>query len=97
MLPDVGSMITESGFRIPRSSASSTIERAMRSLMLPPGLARSCLNHTSTRGSKRRLTRTWGVFPMVARMESYGMGRFLSGGRWIVGGIRAGCPAGSVR
>ena len=30
------------GVRMPRASASSIIESAMRSLMLPPGLARSC-------------------------------------------------------
>ena len=61
-------MITEPGPRIPRASASSIIERAIRSLMLPPGLARSCLSQTTTRGSKSRLTRTWGVRPIVSRI-----------------------------
>src|SRR5665811_2023759 len=70
VLPEVGSTTTEPGPRIPRASASWIIESAIRSLMLPPGLARSSLIQTSTRGSKRRLIRTWGVSPIVARMES---------------------------
>jgi hypothetical protein len=41
VLPDVGSMITLSFVSTPRRSASSIIARPMRSLMLPPGLARS--------------------------------------------------------
>ena len=69
VLPEVGSMITEPGPRIPRASASSIIASAIRSLMLPPGLARSSFAQTSTRGSKRRLIRTCGVLPMVARTE----------------------------
>ena len=67
MLPDVGSMITESGPRMPRASASSTIARPMRSLMLPPGFWRSILAHTDTRGSYSRLSLMWGVSPMVSR------------------------------
>ena len=51
MLPEVGSMTTEPGPRSPRASASSIIDSAMRSLMLPPGLARSSFIQTSTRGS----------------------------------------------
>ncbi len=70
VLPEVGSMTTEPGLSTPRSSASSIMARAMRSLMLPPGLARSSLDHTSMASSKSRLTRTCGVPPMVARMES---------------------------
>ena len=43
----------------PRRSASSTIESPMRSLIEPPGFARSAFIHTSTRGrsAKRRLMR----------------------------------------
>ena len=58
VLPEVGSMSTEPGPMIPAFSASSIIPRAIRSLMLPPGLTRSCLAQTVTRGSKRRLIRT---------------------------------------
>ncbi len=70
VLPDVGSMITESGPRTPRASASSIIARPMRSLMLPPGFWRSILAHTETRGSYSRLSLTWGVLPMVSRTLS---------------------------
>ncbi len=67
MLPEVGSMITESLVRIPLASASSIIATPMRSLMLPPGLARSIFVHTLTRGSNSLLIRTCGVLPTVSR------------------------------
>src|SRR3954451_18542320 len=69
VLPDVGSTITLSGPRMPRRSASSTMESPMRSLMLPPGFARSAFIHTSTRASKSRLRRMCGVPPIVSRIE----------------------------
>jgi hypothetical protein len=75
VLPLVGSMSTDPGPMRPSFSASSIIARAMRSLMLPPGFTRSCLTQTVTRGSKSRLMRTCGVWPMVSRMLSWGMGR----------------------
>ena len=50
VLPHVGSMITEPGPISPRDSASSTMASAIRSLMLPPGFARSSFIHTSTAG-----------------------------------------------
>ena len=42
----------------------------MRSLIEPPGFARSAFIHTSTcgRSAKRRLMRMWGVSPIVSRM-----------------------------
>ena len=40
-------MIVPPGFSTPRRSASSIIASAMRSLIEPPGLARSDLIHTS--------------------------------------------------
>ena len=67
VLPEVGSMMTLSFPSTPRRSASSIMERPIRSLMLPPGLARSSFIQTSRLG-KRRLRRTWGVLPMVSRM-----------------------------
>src|SRR5664280_1551789 len=70
VLPEVGSMTTEPGPRMPRRSASSVMESAIRSLMLAPGLARSSLTQTSTRGSKSRLIRRCGVSPIVARIVS---------------------------
>ena len=73
VFPEVGSMSTEPGPMVPAFSASSIIPRAMRSLMLPPGLTLSCLAQTVTRGSKSLLIRTCGVLPMVSRMLSYGM------------------------
>ena len=68
VFPDVGSMITLSFVSRPRCSASSIIVIAIRSLMLPPGFARSSFIHTSTRGSNRRCRRTCGVWPMVSRI-----------------------------
>jgi len=50
------------------ASASSIMASAIRSLMLPPGLARSSFIQTSTRGSNRRRILTWGVRPTVSRM-----------------------------
>lgn len=41
VFPDVGSMMTSPGFRIPCFSASSIILKAMRSFTLPPGLKNS--------------------------------------------------------
>ena len=46
MLPLVGSMIVAPGLRTPDFSAASTIERAMRSLTLPPGLKYSTFAST---------------------------------------------------
>src|SRR3954451_3310486 len=66
VLPDVGSMITESLLRMPRCSASSIMATPMRSLMLPPGFARSILVQTVTRGSNSLLLRTCGVLPPVS-------------------------------
>ena len=51
VLPEVGSMMTDSGPSTPRASASSTMDRAMRSLMEPPGLARSSFDQTEMAGS----------------------------------------------
>ena len=56
--------------RMTRRSASSIMASAIRSLMLAPGLARSSLTQTSTRGSKSRLIRRCGVSPIVARIVS---------------------------
>ena len=60
-------MIVPPGLSAPRRSASSTIDSAMRSLIEPPGLARSDLIHTSA-GPNRRLMRMCGVLPIVSRM-----------------------------
>ena len=46
-IAQVGSMIVPPGFSLPERSASSTIDSAIRSLIEAPGLARSCLIHTS--------------------------------------------------
>ena len=42
-LPDVGSMMVSPGLRRPLFSASSTVRRLTRSLMLPPALKNSHL------------------------------------------------------
>src|SRR6185503_16334564 len=61
-------MIVPPGLRAPLFSASSTIAMAIRSLIDPPGLARSCLIQTSARSPNRRLIRTVGVLPIVSRI-----------------------------
>ncbi len=71
VLPDVGSMIVPSGLSSPLASAASIIDSAMRSLIDPPGFARSDLVQTSAVGAisrNSRLTRICGVLPIVSRM-----------------------------
>jgi hypothetical protein len=67
VLPEVGSMMVPPGFSAPLASAASTMARAMRSLMEPPGLLRSDLIQTWASGPNRRLMRMCGVWPIVAR------------------------------
>src|SRR5690606_37611963 len=69
VLPEVGSTIVPPGSSTPLRSASSTIDRAILSLMEPPGLARSDLIQTSWSLPNRRLMRTCGVLPIVSRIE----------------------------
>ena len=52
VLPEVGSMIVPPLASLPLASASSTIDSAMRSLIDPPGLARSLLIHTFAPGAE---------------------------------------------
>src|SRR5689334_17292272 len=66
VLPEVGSTMVPPRTSLPLFSASSTIESAIRSLMEPPGLARSDLIQTSA-PLKRRARRMWGVLPIVSR------------------------------
>jgi hypothetical protein len=54
VFPEVGSMITLPGVSTPRRSASSIMDSAMRSLMLPAGLLRSSFIQTSQRSPKSR-------------------------------------------
>ena len=61
-------MIVPPGLSAPERSASSTIARAMRSLIEPPGLLRSDFTHTWWVAPNRRLMRMCGVRPMVSRM-----------------------------
>ena len=60
--------------RAATSRPSSTIASAMRSLIEPPGLARSLFTHTSWSGNMRA-RRMCGVLPMVARTLSAFMSR----------------------
>ena len=53
MLPDVGSMIVPPGLSLPVASASSIIDSAMRSLIEPPGFARSDLIQTLAAGAEQ--------------------------------------------
>jgi hypothetical protein len=68
VFPDVGSMIVPPGLSLPVASASSTIDSAMRSLIEPPGFARSDLIQTLALAPNRRMTRICGVLPIVSRM-----------------------------
>ena len=69
VLPLVGSTMVAPGLSWPAFSAASIIESAMRSLMLPPGLVRSALIHTSRPGN-RRSKRICGVRPMVSSTDA---------------------------
>ena len=67
VLPEVGSMMTEPGFRSPFASASSIMAFATRSLTLPAGFRYSSL--TSTVASRPSffsifVTSSSGVFPI---------------------------------
>jgi hypothetical protein len=70
VLPEVGSMITDSpGVIFPSRSAASIMESATRSLSEPPGLNCSHLQNTSAiPGSTRWRSRTSGVPPMRSSM-----------------------------
>ena len=59
-------MIVPPGCKAPLASAASTIDRAMRSLIEPPGLPRSDLIQTSAFGNIRA-SRMCGVPPIVSR------------------------------
>jgi len=79
VLPEVGSTMVPPGRRAPERSAASTIASAMRSLIEPPGLARSDLIQTCCASrampANSRPMRTCGVRPMVSRMFWAFMGR----------------------
>ena len=68
VLPDVGSITVSPGFSRPSSSACSIMASAIRSLMLPPGFARSSFIQTWAWFPNSRLIRRWGVPPMTSRM-----------------------------
>src|SRR5215510_7661554 len=80
VLPLVGSTMVEPGRSTPRRSASSTMDRAMRSFTLPAGLSDSILATTAAppaRGRRRR--RTIGVPPIRSSTESaIGLRMFLT-------------------
>ena len=70
MLPDVGSRIVWPGRMAPRSSASSIIARATRSLTEPVGLWDSSLAQMRTPGlGDSRLSSTSGVLPIACTMS----------------------------
>src|SRR4051812_24601067 len=93
VLPDVGSMIVPPGFSLPERSASSIIASAMRSLMDPPGLARSDFIHTSARSPNRRLMRMWGVLPIVSRILAAFKLALLNKGVAQIGWVEGFCKA----
>src|SRR5262245_45018562 len=80
VLPDVGSTIVPPGRSAPLCSAASTIAIAMRSLIDPPGFARSLFTQTFAPLPNSRLMRMCGVLPIVSRMLSARMG--VAGGRY---------------
>ena len=67
VLPEVGSMIVSPGRMAPRASASSIMERAVRSLIEPVGFMLSSFARIRTSGlGEMRFSSTSGVLPMVA-------------------------------
>src|SRR5438309_11426682 len=94
VLPEVGSMIVPPGLSFPERSASSIMARPMRSLIDPPGFARSDFIHTSARSPNRRLIRMCGVLPMVSRTFAaiIALALFCWGGTHI-GLVEAFCKA----
>ena len=90
VLPLVPSMMVPPGFSSPAFSASSTIFRAMRSLMLLPGLNVSTLARTVPGTSRVILFNfTNGVFPMVVRMFSWICIAAVKVGQWAQGAMWA--------
>jgi hypothetical protein len=70
VFPEVGSRIVWPGEIAPRSSASSIIARATRSLTDPVGLCDSSLAQSRTPGlGDRRRSSTNGVLPMAWTMS----------------------------
>src|SRR5947209_16338676 len=68
VFPEEGSIRVWPGFSVPSFSASSTMDRAMRSLMEPPGFCPSSLARMRTSGlGLRAVTSTSGVFPIRSR------------------------------
>src|SRR5512138_528703 len=92
VLPEVGSTIVPPGFKAPLRSAASIIDNAMRSLIEPPGLARSDLIHTSRSGPNRRLMRMCGVWPIVSRMLAAFKRLLRTGVREIIARVKRARP-----
>ena len=99
VFPLVGSQMIESGLSRPSRSAPSSMARATRSLMLPPGLRNSALPKIFS-----PFSRTNGVFPIRSRMLSVSMvmGRqsqqshpvvVAEGGKWRRAGSNRQPPA----
>src|SRR5829696_905456 len=72
VLPLVGSMIVAPGLSFPSRSAASIMASATRSLIEPPGLSASSLaTRVGVRSLPSRESRTRGVSPTAARMDSW--------------------------
>ena len=70
VFPLVGSIMTVPGLMRPCFSASLTMLRQIRSLMLPPGFLDSSFATTMAfESAVRRFSRIRGVFPMVSKTE----------------------------
>lgn len=74
------------------SRRTSIMLSAMRSLMEPPGLARSSLTKADTELGNSRLILTRGVRPMVRRMLSNGaIATLCRGSVWVCGWVGSPC------
>src|SRR3972149_1849699 len=72
LLPPVYSTTRYPGFSCPRFSAPSTIDRAIRSFILPVGFAPSSFTQTSAPPAVSLLSLTNGVLPIDDRTSSDG-------------------------
>src|SRR5258708_32192708 len=73
VLPAVPSTSASPGLILPARSADSIIDRPMRSLIDPPGLALSSLKNSSHGPASRRCACTIGVLPISSSTLRWGV------------------------
>ena len=81
VFPEVGSTIVPPSRRRPRASASSIMDRAMRSLTLPPGFRNSSFAKIRAAPAENRESSAWGVDPIASRRSGPERTGFKTAGR----------------